>query len=474
MGFFSKIKKLWKSEKDEHNQDSTSLGDYSYDDHEVEQESSRPESERHGDILDLEVTEEENNKVNQERPSTANKGGNERWQNDLILALQEAEPRLSVWLEHILQGVEVPDQNLWDRLNFFFKNLEVPDAEAHDFISRFQKWLEDMEYEHVTEFRSELQYRLALALDLEDEEDEKSRLFLKLSQGLSKTKENLSKKIDNLLNTNPNFDQKFWENLEEILIMADIGFKTTSLLVEKLQNKFREKKIQSPEEFKSLFQEELANLFPKPKKRIKPILPEVILMVGVNGVGKTTTIAKLAHRDQMQGKKVLIAAGDTFRAAAIEQLEIWTQRVGCGFYAKQSHSDPAAVAYEALEQAQKEKFDTLIVDTAGRLHTKVDLMDELKKIKRVLQKKHPGAPHRTILVVDATTGQNAISQTQLFNEGISIDEIILTKLDGTAKGGVVLSISYEHSLPITYIGLGEKMEDLRPFNSQDFAQALLE
>jgi fused signal recognition particle receptor len=222
-----------------------------------------------------------------------------------------------------------------------------------------------------------------------------------------------------------------------------------------------------------LFQEELAGLFPSPPKRIKPEPPEVWLMVGVNGVGKTTTIAKLAHRAQMQGRRVLVAAGDTFRAAAIEQLEIWARRVGAGFYAKKAHSDPAAVAWEALDLAIREEYDLLIVDTAGRLHTKRDLMDELVKIRRVLNKKHQGAPHRTMLVVDATTGQNAISQTRMFQEGVDVDEIILTKLDGTAKGGVVLSIATEHKLPITYVGLGEKMEDLRPFSGADFARALL-
>jgi fused signal recognition particle receptor len=472
MGFFSKIKKIWKTDKTD-DQEALPFSEEHLDDVSQEIETESTESEEK--ILELEdiqkVTE---TAIPEQQPIAPDTKDSEAWQKDLMLALQESEPRLSIWLDHILEGVSTAENHLWDRLSFLFQNLEVPEEEAQDFISRFQKWLDDMEYEHVHEFRSELQYRLALALDLEDEEDEQSRLFLKLSEGLSKTKENLSKRIDTLLNTNPNFDDQFWDNLEEILIMADIGFQTTTLLVERLQNKVRGKNSLSPEDFKTLFQEELAFLFPKPPKKIKPIPPEVILMIGVNGVGKTTTIAKLAHRAQMQGKKVLIAAGDTFRAAAIEQLEIWANRVGTDFYAKEFHSDPAAVAYEALEKAQKEHIDTLIVDTAGRLHTKIDLMDELKKIKRVLQKKHPGAPHRTILVVDATTGQNAISQTKLFHQGISIDEIILTKLDGTAKGGVVLSIAYEHNLPITYIGLGEKMEDLRPFNGQDFAKALLE
>lgn len=315
---------------------------------------------------------------------------------------------------------------------------------------------------------------MALALDLEDEEDEQNRLFLKLSHGLNKTKEQLSKRIDNLLSLNSIFDAQFWEELEEILVMADVGIQTSTQLVDRLQGKVRQNKITDREEFKTEFQKELADLFPATTKKIKPVPPEVYLMVGVNGVGKTTTIAKLAHRAVMRGEKVLVAAGDTFRAAGIEQMEIWSQKAGAGFYKKAPKSDPAAVAYEALQYAQNQGYDLLIVDTAGRLHTKVNLMDELKKIKRVLHKNHPGAPHRNMLVVDATTGQNAISQTQLFKEGIGVEEIILTKLDGTAKGGVALSISIEQGIPISFIGLGEKMEDLRPFDGEKFAQALLE
>ncbi len=315
---------------------------------------------------------------------------------------------------------------------------------------------------------------MALALELEDEEDEQSRLFLKLSEGLSKTKEQLSRRIDQLVTQSSEFDETFWEELEEILIMADVGYQAATELSSRLRNRVAQSGVTDPAGFKDLFREELASLFPKPGRRIRPEPPEVVLMVGVNGVGKTTTIAKLAHRAQMQGSKVLVAAGDTFRAAAIEQLEIWSRRVGAGFYAKQAHADPAAVAYEALDHAREQGFDLLFVDTAGRLHTKVDLMDELKKVKRVLGKRHPGAPHRTILVLDATTGQNALSQTRIFSEAIAIDEIVLTKLDGTAKGGVVVAIALEFGLPITYVGLGEKMEDLRPFNGEDFARALLE
>jgi fused signal recognition particle receptor len=202
--------------------------------------------------------------------------------------------------------------------------------------------------------------------------------------------------------------------------------------------------------------------------------PEVVLMIGVNGAGKTTTIAKLAHRAQMQGRKVLVAAGDTFRAAAIEQLQVWSKRVGAGFYAKAHGSDPAAVAFEAVEHAMKEGYDLVFVDTAGRLQTKHNLMEELKKINRVLGKKLDGAPHRTILVLDSTTGQNALSQVKLFSQASPVDEIVLTKLDGTAKGGIIVAIALEFGIPISFVGLGEKMEDLRPFSGQEFASALFD
>jgi fused signal recognition particle receptor len=255
--------------------------------------------------------------------------------------------------------------------------------------------------------------------------------------------------------------------------MADVGFEPAAKLLDALRDKVRKRGTTDPAVFKEILREELAEIFRTPKtiKAINP--PEVVMMIGVNGVGKTTTIAKLAHRDMMRGKKVLIAAGDTFRAAAIEQLHIWAKRVGADFYSKGANADPAAVAFEAMDKALAEGYDVVYLDTAGRLHTKTNLMEELRKIHRVVGKKHPGAPHRSVLVLDATTGQNALSQVKLFGEAAGVDEIILTKLDGTAKGGVVVGIALSFSVPITYVGLGEKMEDLRPFDGQDFAQALL-
>jgi len=404
-----------------------------------------------------------------ERPATAV----EPWQTELTLALREAEPRLSQWLALVLEGIETKGPRLWERLEFLFRALGAPETEAREFIQRFDAWLAMMEYERVGDFRSELQYRLALALDLEDEEDERSRLFVKLSEGLEKTKEKITRQIDGLLSSHDEMNEEFWEELEEILIMADVGFEATRMLVENLRERARKAGTKDTAAFKGFMADELAALF-KGERRISAVNPpEVVMMIGVNGVGKTTTIAKLAHRAQMQGKKVLVAAGDTFRAAAMEQLQVWAERVGAGFYGKGEGADPAAVAFEAVDHAVKEGYDIIFVDTAGRLHTKVNLMEELKKIKAVLGKKHPGAPHRCVLVVDATTGQNALSQTQLFSEAVGVDEIVLTKLDGTAKGGVVVAIALQFGVPITFVGLGERMEDLRPFNGQDFATALL-
>lgn len=220
-------------------------------------------------------------------------------------------------------------------------------------------------------------------------------------------------------------------------------------------------------------QKEVRELFKTPRRISAVNLPEVVLLVGVNGVGKTTTIAKLAYRAKMQGKKILIAGADTFRAAAVEQLEEWAKRIGVDFYSKGSGADPAAVAYEAMDKALAGNYDLVFIDTAGRLHNKSNLMDELQKIKNVLGKKHEGAPHRSILVIDATTGQNAIQQTKVFKEIGGVTEIILTKLDGTAKGGVAMAVAHAFEVPITYVGLGEKMEDLRPFDCDDFAKALL-
>ncbi|SDB47060.1 signal recognition particle-docking protein FtsY [Desulfonatronum thiosulfatophilum] len=471
MGFFSKVKKWWS--KDDDQQPTTTQ--------EVEPSAPPTEEPAPSEPTDAAppaglppiVPDQEQIQPQPEDQPQVQPQDQPEWQAQVLQALRGAEPKLSVWLEHTLAGVETPGNELWDRLRFLFQALQAPADEAEEFISKFRIWLEDMGYEQVAEFRSELQYRLALALDLEDEEDERDRLFLKLSEGLNKTREQLTKRIDALLSAHRKFDDPFWEELEEVLIMADVGHQSAGKLLDRLKARVRKEKIEESEAFREMLRQELAAIFPEPKSVAVPQGPEIVLVVGVNGVGKTTTIAKLAHRAQMQGRKVLVAAGDTFRAAAIEQLGIWAKRTGADFFTKGEGADPAAVAYEAVDAALKGGHDVVFLDTAGRLHTKVDLMDELRKIKRVLGKKLPGAPHRCLLVLDATTGQNALSQTKLFNEAVTVDEIILTKLDGTSKGGIVVAIALEHNMPISFIGLGEKMEDLRPFSGEDFAKALV-
>lgn len=394
-------------------------------------------------------------------------------EEELTVRLRACEPRLSVWLDTVLDGVTEAGPLLEKRIRFLLSSLEAPAAEIDSFVSDFSGWLERMEYRNLDEFRSELQYRLALALDLEDEEDERSRLFIKLSDGLAKTREQFSRRLEGLFASNGELNDEFWEQMEEIFIMADLGYEASEELVSRLRERCRQEKVTSSQGVREVLRQEIKSIFAQPRRISAVNPPEIVLMIGVNGAGKTTTIAKLAYRDRMQGKKVMIAAADTFRAAAIDQLRVWSERVGTLFHAKQPGADPASVAYEAVDRAIKEGVDVLYVDTAGRLQTKVNLMDELTKIRQVIGKKHSGAPHRTVLVLDATTGQNALSQAKLFKESAGVDELILTKLDGTAKGGVAIAVAMQYKLPITFIGLGEKVEDLRPFNGDDYADALL-
>jgi len=451
MGFFSSIKKIFSSPVQN---DENTNSNIAKDEDKISVDT---------DISDTQINNEQ---ISNEQI------GNE--QNDaIILRLRQSESKLSTWLEIILQDVTIADSLLWQRLDILLKALETKPSESAKFITNFKTWLKHMDYNHVDEFRSELQYRLALALELEDEEDERNRLVVKLNESLSKTREQFSRQLDKLFSSNANIDQNFWDELEELFLLADVGYETANTLVQRLQQRALGEKNVDSAKIKDFLQIELEEIFRTPRRITAINPPEVVLMVGVNGVGKTTTIAKLAHRAKMQGKKVLIAAADTFRAAAAEQLKIWADRVGVDFHAKEHGADPAAVAYEAMDLALKQHYDIVFIDTAGRLQTKINLMEELSKIQNVLAKKHDGAPHRSILVIDATTGQNALSQTKLFKETTGIDEIIITKLDGTAKGGIAIALSLQYAIPITYIGLGEKLEDLKPFNGIDYTNAIL-
>ncbi len=304
--------------------------------------------------------------------------------------------------------------------------------------------------------------------------EEKKGFFQRLKEGLAKTHQGWISRIDGLTAGRKKIDETLLEELEEILITSDIGVKTSQHLIRDVTAKVTRKELEDADQLKANLQEQIFQILNQQEKPldITRARPFVIMVVGVNGTGKTTTISKMAQKFKAEGKSVLLAAADTFRAAAIEQLEIWGQRIGCEVIKHRQGSDPAAVVFDALQAGRSRGSDVVLVDTAGRLHTKVNLMEELKKIKRIMTREIPGAPHEILLVLDATTGQNALSQARMFHQALEVTGIVLTKLDGTAKGGILIGISNELKIPLRYIGIGEKAEDLREFNARDFVDAL--
>ena len=298
--------------------------------------------------------------------------------------------------------------------------------------------------------------------------------FDKLKQGLEKTRKSFTEKIEQIVVGYAVIDNEFLDDIEAVLLSADMGVKTVSQLMDDIRAAIKQRVIETPDQLKPFLQQKIQEILQSntasPAEAAEP--PTVIMVVGVNGVGKTTTIGKLGYYYHTQGKKVLLAAGDTFRAAAIDQLDIWAGRAGATVIKHSEGSDPAAVAYDAVQAAKARKSDVVIIDTAGRLHTKANLMEELKKMRRVISRDIPSAPHETLLVLDATTGQNAISQAKIFHETVELTGVVLTKLDGTAKGGVVVAVKAELGLPVKWIGVGEGAGDLRPFTPQEFAAAL--
>lgn len=298
--------------------------------------------------------------------------------------------------------------------------------------------------------------------------------FETLKAGLVKTRETLTNKIETAILGYAEINEDLFEELEEILIMADVGMTTTQRLLNEIRLARKRKEITKPDDVKPFLQKKISEILVAGGSgiRMSATPPTVIFIIGVNGAGKTTTIGKLSAFYHYYGKKVMLAAADTFRAAAIEQLEMWGKRTGADVIKHAHGSDPAAVVFDAVKAAMARKIDILLVDTAGRLQTKTNLMAELEKMNRVIGREIPGAPHETLLVLDATTGQNAVSQAKLFAKSAPITGVVLTKLDGTAKGGVVISIKDELNLPIKWIGVGEKLEDLRPFDAEEFAKAL--
>lgn len=305
-------------------------------------------------------------------------------------------------------------------------------------------------------------------------EEKKIGFFAKIKSGLSKTRDNIMSSVDNVLKAFVKIDEDLFEELEEALIMADIGVETSLYIIEQLREKVKEERATEASEVKSLLIKVISEILEKDDEPLKLPSPTVILVIGVNGVGKTTTIGKLAHNYKSEGKSVLLAAADTFRAAAIDQLQIWGDRNNCEVIKHQENSDPAAVVFDAVNAAKARKTDILICDTAGRLHNKKNLMEELRKIAKVIEREYPDAHTEVFLVLDSTTGQNALQQAKLFKEVADITGLVLTKLDGTAKGGIVLAIKHDMNIPVRYIGIGEQINDLQPFNSKEFAKALFD
>ena len=298
--------------------------------------------------------------------------------------------------------------------------------------------------------------------------------FEKLKQGLNKTKESFDSKINNVFSNFRKVDEDFLDELEEVLILSDMGMDTSQKIVNNLRKRIKRENLKEQEDVKQALREEIESIFDDVDNSLKlDTKPSVILVVGVNGVGKTTSIGKIANKLKKEGKSVVIAAADTFRAAAVEQLEIWANRANCEIVKKEEGHDPASVVYEAIKKTKEQNADVLIVDTAGRLHNKKYLMDELRKIKKVIEREMEGCDKEVLLVIDSTTGQNAINQVKAFKEETEVTGLVLTKLDGTAKGGVVVGIVEENKIPVKFIGVGEQIDDMEIFNSKDFAKAII-
>ena len=299
--------------------------------------------------------------------------------------------------------------------------------------------------------------------------------FDKLKSGLGKTRDNLNEKMNNVFSNFRKVDEELLEELEEILIMSDIGVDTSVEIISKLRDRIKKENIQDEEGVKQALKEVMQTILDEVDNSLNlNTTPSVILVVGVNGVGKTTTIGKIANKLRLEGKKVVVAAADTFRAAAVEQLEIWANRAGVQIVKREEGSDPASVVFDAIKKAREINADVLICDTAGRLHNKKYLMDELLKIDKVILKELPDASKETLMVIDGTTGQNAIEQVKAFKETVDLTGLVLTKLDGTAKGGVAIGIVHSNRIPVKFIGVGEKIDDMEIFNSQDFVNAIIE
>ncbi len=368
---------------------------------------------------------------------------------------------------------EVLDEIIEDELDETVS--EIIDEVIEEKIEEIREKLNevDKETEEEIEVNEDVIYPQE-ELDTEAQEEEKISFFAKLKQGVKKTRDSIFDNLNAVFNMFTVVDEELFEELEEALILADMGVDTSLQIINSLRQTVKRKGITEVSEVKHVLIDIISEILEKDETEFKVPAPTVLLVIGVNGVGKTTTIGKLAHKYISEGKSVTVAAADTFRAAAIEQLEVWANRTGANFIRKEEGSDPASVVFDACKSAKAKNADLLIIDTAGRLHNKKNLMNELAKIHKIIEREYGDAHKEVLLVLDSTTGQNAMQQAKLFNESADITGLVLTKLDGTAKGGVIVSIKNELNVPVRFVGLGEKIDDLEEFNSKNFAKALFE
>lgn len=379
---------------------------------------------------------------------------------------QEEESTTEPTTEEVIQVEEVVTEEDTTTVEEVEKTSDESDVAVEKVEETSEETVESVEADETEE--------VAEVEEQPVEEEKPKGFFAKIKAGLSKTRNNIISSVENVLSAFTKIDEDLYEELEEALIMADIGVETSLYIIEKLREKVKDEKIHDPAEVKGAIIRVITEILEKDDEPFELPHPSVVLVIGVNGVGKTTTIGKLTHNYMEKGKTVLLAAADTFRAAAIDQLQVWADRNNAQLIKHQENSDPGAVVYDAVQAAKARNTDILICDTAGRLHNKKNLMEELRKISRIVNKEYPYAKVETLLVLDATTGQNALQQAKLFKEVADITGLVLTKLDGTAKGGIVLAIKHEMNIPVRYIGVGEQMDDLQEFNSKDFAKALFD
>ena len=388
---------------------------------------------------------------------------------------QEEESTTEPTTEEVIQVEEVVTEEDTTTGEEVEKTSDESDVAVEKVEETSEETVESVEADETEEVAETEEVEEVAEVEEQPVEEEKPKgFFAKIKAGLSKTRNNIISSVENVLSAFTKIDEDLYEELEEALIMADIGVETSLYIIEKLREKVKDEKIHDPAEVKGAIIRVITEILEKDDEPFELPHPSVVLVIGVNGVGKTTTIGKLTHNYMEKGKTVLLAAADTFRAAAIDQLQVWADRNNAQLIKHQENSDPGAVVYDAVQAAKARNTDILICDTAGRLHNKKNLMEELRKISRIVNKEYPDAKVETLLVLDATTGQNALQQAKLFKEVADITGLVLTKLDGTAKGGIVLAIKHEMNIPVRYIGVGEQMDDLQEFNSKDFAKALFD